>query len=117
MKYGSDYRLTRDILQRTTDEAVGGFIPIAQSTWGDMVSKYMIEEARIEPMVTLILNDNWMEFTVRYVVDYKRRRVTKDLLFTRILEEFEQTNGRVTIASSTVHLVDAPEFRVRLEGN
>ena len=36
-----------------------------------------------------------MEFTLRYIVDYKRRRITKDRLFTRILEEVDQTNGRV----------------------
>jgi hypothetical protein len=55
-----------------------------------------------------------MEFTVRYVVDYKRRRGTKDRLFTRILEEFDQTDGRVSIASMTVHLVETPVFDVRI---
>lgn len=45
----------------------------------------MIEDARVEPIVTMVANDNWMEFTVRYVVDYKQRRSTKDLLFNRYL--------------------------------
>ena len=51
---------------------------------------------------------------VRYVVDYKKRRAIKDRLFTRILEEFDKTSGRVEIASMTVHLVQAPVFDVRI---
>jgi hypothetical protein len=56
-----------------------------------------------------------MEFTVRYVVDYKKRRFTKDQIFTRILDEFTNTENRVCIASTTIHLVEAPVFDVRLE--
>jgi small-conductance mechanosensitive channel len=114
VKYGSDYRLARDILQRIVDEVLGKNVPEAKRTWKLMTRKYMIEDASVEPMVTLIANDNWMEFTVRYVVDFKRRRSTKDLLFSRILEAFDETGAKVSIASTTVHLVDAPVFNVRL---
>jgi hypothetical protein len=82
-----------------------------------MVNKYRIEDARIEPMVTLIANDNWMEFTVRYVTDYKRRRSTKDILFTRILEEVDASGGKIALASATFHLVEAPVINVRMAGD
>jgi hypothetical protein len=62
----------------------------------------------------LIANDNWLEFTVRYIVDYKKRRLTKDQIFTRLLEEFDKTGGRVAIASTTVQVVETPVFDVRL---
>jgi small-conductance mechanosensitive channel len=114
VKYGSDYRLAREILQRVAEEVVGDYAVHAQVAWKELVQKYLIEEATVEPMVTLVANDNWMEFTVRYVVDYKKRRAIKDRLFTRILEEFDKTSGRVEIASMTVHLVQAPVFDVRI---
>ncbi len=114
VKYGSDYRLSREILKKIADELLGINVPEANRTWKEMTRKYMIEDAGVEPMVTLIANDNWMEFTVRYVVDFKRRRSTKDLLFSRILEAFDETGGKVSLASTTVHLVDAPVFNVRL---
>lgn len=79
-----------------------------------MVNKYRIEDAMIEPAVKLIANGNWLEFTIRYVTDFKRRCSTKDVLFTRIMEVFEATNGKVSMASATFHLVDAPVFNVRL---
>jgi small-conductance mechanosensitive channel len=113
VKYGSDYHLTREILLAIAQEEVGSYIPNARKDWEQMVRKFMIEKATVEPMVTMIANDNWIEFTVRYVVDFKKRRSTKDILFTKILDAFQATDGKVSIASATFHLVDAPVLNVR----
>lgn len=115
IKYGGDRQLARDILYRVAQEVVADYAASARQAWTAMVRRYRIEEARLEPMVTLVANDNWLEFSLRYVVDYKLRRVTKDRLFTRLLEEFDQTDGKVAIASMTVHLVETPTFDVRLQ--
>jgi hypothetical protein len=96
------------------DGVVSDYAPHARAAWKGVVEKYMIEDERVEPMVTVIANDNWMEFTVRYVVAYKRRRITKDQMFTRILEELDKTGGRVAIASTTIQIVETPAFDVRL---
>jgi small-conductance mechanosensitive channel len=116
VKYGSDHQLARNILEQVAQEVVIDEVASAAKTaWQTMVRKYLIENAIIEPAITLILTDNWMEFTVRYVVDYKRRRSTKDQLFTRILDEFTKTDNRVCIASTTIHIVEAPIFDVRVD--
>jgi small-conductance mechanosensitive channel len=114
IKYGSDYQLVRNILQRVANEVVGEYAVSARVIWDQMVRKYMIEKARIEPAVTLAANDNWVEFTLRYVVDYKQRRSTKDLLFTRLLDEIDRVPDKVGIASATFQLVDAPALDIRL---
>ncbi len=114
IKYGCDHRLARQLLESIAEEVVGGYAASARRGWEEIVAKYRIEDAKTEPMVTLIANDNWIEFTLRYVVDYKKRRTTKDQLFTRILDEVEKTNGRVALASATFHLVEAPVIDVRL---
>lgn len=118
VKYESDQKLTREILQRVVYEIIGDYAVNSKAVWKKMVEKYKIEEAKVEPMVTMIANDNWMEFTIRYVVDYKARRNTKDLLFTRILEEFDKTEGRVLIASTStdIRLVEAPLLDARFRG-
>lgn len=115
VKYGCDQKLAREILERVAHETVGEYVPSVTAAWKELVNKYLIEDARVEPMVTLIANDNWMEFTVRYVIDYKKRRITKDTLFTRIVEEFEKTDGRVAFASMTVQLVEMPALEVRMK--
>ncbi|HIK33469.1 MAG TPA: mechanosensitive ion channel [Oscillatoriales cyanobacterium M59_W2019_021] len=114
IEYGSDRQLARDICQKVVNEVVKDYIPLAKLQWQHMVQKYLIEDATIEPVVTLVATDNWLEFTIRYIVDYKCRRGTKDRLFTGLLDEFDRTSGRVTIASQTVHLVKTPILDVRL---
>ncbi len=117
VKYGSDHRLARQILEQVVQEVVSlGTTNMAMTAWKSMVRKYVVENARVEPSVTLVITDNWMEFTIRYVVDYKSRRLTKDQLYTKILDQFLSANGRVEIASTTVHLVEAPELKVRITG-
>jgi len=113
VKYGSDYRRARILLEHVADEVTGEYAREAKTSWAGMVEKYMIEDARVEPMVTLIANDNWMEFTVRYVVDFKKRRATKDILFQKILDEVDGTKGKVALASATFELVGIPPIALR----
>ncbi len=115
VKYGSDHRWVRQMLLKVTDDICGEFIPTAQTHWSQMVRKYLLEDARITPMVTLTTTDNWLEFTVRYVVNYKQRRGKKDELFTRILDEFLQHPDRATFASTTVHLVEMPTVQIKVD--
>lgn len=116
VRFGSDVRQAREILEKAVTEIAAEYVSQARLAWQEMVRRYRIEDARIDPMVTLIANDNWIEFTVRYIVDYRRRRVTKDRLFTRILEEVDRAAPRVQLASATFELVQAPPLDVRLAG-
>jgi len=117
VKYGSDHQLAKEILQRVVDAVAGDYAAYARAAWKGVVEKYRVEDEQVEPMVTVMANDNWIEFTARYVVDYKRRRITKDQIFTRILEEFDKTAGRVAIASTTIQIVGMPAFDVTLGAN
>jgi small-conductance mechanosensitive channel len=116
IKYGSDYGLARQIIEQALLEVTGSNIPEAEKTWGKVLRKYSVEKASVQPMITLVANDNWMAFTGRYVVNYKQRRSTKDALFTRIVELVEQTAGKVELASATFHLVDAPKLTIEMQG-
>jgi small-conductance mechanosensitive channel len=42
VKYGSDYRLAKEILQKVANELLGGFVPHAKKTMKDMIKKYRI---------------------------------------------------------------------------
>jgi small-conductance mechanosensitive channel len=114
VKYGTDHRLARKLLLGLAQEIVGEYSNEAATAWRDVARRYLIEEASVQPAVTLTVNDNWIELTLRYIVDYRRRRLTKDLLFTRLLDEIDATGGRVGIASTTFQLVDPPVLDVRV---
>ena len=114
VRYGSDHARARQLIQDTLSEVVGDYAEFAKASWREMVRKYRIEAASVEPTVTLIATDNWLQFTARYVVDYKLRRSTKDRIFTRLLEAVAATNGAGELASATVELSKAPVVDVRV---
>jgi small-conductance mechanosensitive channel len=114
VKYGSDYAIAREIINQAVAKDVGEYTDFANKTWKKMVRKYSVEETSVDPIVTMVANDNWMEFTARYVVDNKHRRGTKDRIFTDIVAAIEKTEGQVGIASATFQLVEAPRIDVRL---
>ena len=115
IRYGSDIQLTKSILNNISESELAEFARFAKKDWDVMVDKYRIENASVEPTVFIIANDNWIEFSLRYVVDYKKRRSVKDQLFTKIIEEINNTNGKVQFASATFELVAMPNLNVNLK--
>ncbi|MCG9911469.1 MAG: mechanosensitive ion channel family protein [Flavobacteriales bacterium] len=115
IQYGSNYDKTKEILEKVGIEIAGDLTRQSREKWNEMQTKYRLEDAQTEPMVSLIANDNWVEYTLRYVVSYKKRRATKTALFTNILKQIEATNGEIKFASATFHLVEAPEIKVKMQ--
>ncbi|MDE3135635.1 MAG: mechanosensitive ion channel [Acidobacteriota bacterium] len=112
VRFGSDWEYTRKMLQQVADEVCRGFAVQSLASWKDAVHKYRLEEARIEPVITLAATDNWIEFTTRYIVAYQERRVVRDRLFTRILEEVDKSGNRVRLASATFEIVNLPRVDI-----
>ena len=112
VKFGSDYNIAREILEKVTDNVTGDYARQAQSQWDEMVRKFNIEDAATSTMVTMNITDNWIEFTLRYVVDYRRRRLTQNELFTQILNEVSNSKGLVQLASATLNITEIPTINV-----
>lgn len=115
IRYGSSVEMTRETLLNIANEIVGEFTDSVKKSWEDLYKLYAIEEAQIEPMVTIIATDNWIQFTLRYVVSFKKRRSTKDKLFTRFLEEVQKSEGGIQMASQTSEIVSVAPLSVHLE--
>ncbi|WP_147803270.1 mechanosensitive ion channel family protein [Alkalicoccus halolimnae] len=114
IKFGSDYTFTREMIRSTAEREIGMYREETEEYWNRMVRKFIIEDAKTDPMVTLSVNDNWVEFTLRYVVDYKSRRKTKDILFTSILEQIEANPGKTSLTSASFELASLPRVDVQL---
>ncbi len=114
IKYGSDYRLARNLISGVAKEVVGDYARSAEKAWEPITRRYLIEKAAVEPMVLMLANENWIEFTLRDVVDYKARRTTKDRLFVRILEEINKIPSQVGIAASTLNIEKLAPLEVRI---
>ncbi|MCP9766858.1 mechanosensitive ion channel family protein [Lacihabitans sp. LS3-19] len=114
IQYGSNYDLVNTILLKVGKNVIGDLSMLSHTNWKNLQKKYLLEDAQTEPMVSLICNDNWVEFTLRFVVDYKKRRITKSQLFMQILKEVEATKGEVKFASATFQMVDSAEIKVKM---
>lgn len=113
IRYDSDYALTREILNNISKDILSEFSEDAKKRWNLMLRKYLVEDSVTDPVVTIAANDNWVEFSLRYTVDFKKRRSIKDKLFSRILEEIQKTNGQIRFASATFEVVGIPPVEVR----
>lgn len=114
IQYGSNYKKAEVLFAEIAKKTAGDLTTISQEKWNALQKRFLLENAQTEPMVSLIANDNWVEFTLRYVVHFRKRRITKSELFTQILTEVEKTNGDIKFASATFHLVEAPDFNVNI---
>jgi len=109
----SDFKLARKIFNEVADEVCGEYSKQSKKVWANMTGKYRVEDADVKPLVTLTFDENWITFTIRYVVDYKKRRSTKDLLFTRLLEEIEKYENIVMIATTSMEVTNVSETEVK----
>lgn len=112
ISYHSDRELARSTLEETARAVTGDYAESATGAWAELVKRYRIEQARLGPFVTLVATDNWLSYTIRYPVDYRNRRMTKDQLFEAVLNAIDDTAGRVQLGSTTIELVGVPPVTV-----
>ena len=112
IRYGSDIDLAKSIVKEIASNILSDYTTQSKLQWKEVVNKYYIEDAIIDPTLAIKLTDNWIEFNLRYIVDYKKRRITKHLLNDDIRQAFEATNNKVILASSTIELIKIPELKV-----
>ncbi|WP_396602031.1 mechanosensitive ion channel family protein [Algibacter sp. R77976] len=115
IRYGSDMELTKSIIIKIASETLSEYTSNSKAQWKAVVNKYYIEDAIVEPTLAITLTDNWIQFNLRYIVDYKKRRNTRHLLHDKIHKAIEKTNGKVILASSTFELIKIPEIKVNVK--
>ncbi|MCX7546719.1 mechanosensitive ion channel family protein [Xanthomarina sp. F1114] len=112
IKYGSDIELAKSLVIDIASKALSEYTVNSRAKWKEVVNKYYIEDAQVEPTLAISLTDNWILFNLRYIVDYKKRRFTKNELQDSIRKAFEATKGKVLFASTTIELVKIPDLKV-----
>jgi len=113
IKYGSDIELAKSIVIEIATKTLSEYVVKSKLKWEQVVNKYYIENAQVEPTLAITINDNWIEFNLRYIVDYKKRRNTKTLLNELIGKEILKTAGKVQLASATFEIVQIPTVNIK----
>lgn len=99
----SNYQLARKVFLDVLWEVCGEYTQLSESRWDKLKNKFRVEEARVQPRVTLTFDENFITYTLRYIVDYQLRRATKDQIFTRLLDEINKHDD-INIATAAMEI-------------
>lgn len=115
IRYGSDIEMAKSIVISIAQERLSEYVKESISDWKGVVDKYYIEDSQVDPTLAITMTDNWIQFNLRYIVDYKKRRYTKHVLNEEIGKRIQQTNGKVILASATFEIVKIPTVNFKDE--
>jgi small-conductance mechanosensitive channel len=115
VSYGSDIPLAKKIVMESADELLSEYSQNSKARWEEMVKRYYIENATLKPILAMNLTDNWIQLNLRYITDYKLRRITRHELFQQIEQAVLKTNGKVVLASTTLQLLKIPPIDINLK--
>lgn len=96
----SDYELAREVFSKVVNDICEDYAIKSEKGWKSMANKFRVEQANVRPTVRLRFDENWITFTLRYIVDYKSRGTTKDKIYTALLDEINK-HDNITIATTT----------------
>ncbi len=109
--YDSDWRRAVEIILNTGKELTSPSHAFAKAEFEEMAKKYpSLQESAVEPVVYLIMTDNWIELTLRYVVEVRTRRTLKAQIHEELLKLFQEEPG-IKVASVTVDIVGFPPLK------
>lgn len=115
--YQSNLLAATQILSEVGGEYSKEFLEGAQHQLDRMRHYFLIPETDLKPQVFTKVTDNYLELTLRYVVDPKKRRYASSFIYSKVFERLQQRQD-VQIGSQTmsVTLGESKDFKSALSG-
>jgi small-conductance mechanosensitive channel len=105
-------QIALDVARRHTRETVAHAKPALEA----LRHRYRtIRESGVEPRVFVHLTDNWVELSLRFVVEPDQVRARKDAMSREILSELERAG--IGIASTTFEITGLPTLHIARDGS
>lgn len=109
--YDSNWRRAVEIILAKGDELTARFHAEARAEFQEMMKKFpSLHEVPVEPALYIVMTDNWIELTLRYIVEARNRRPMKGEIHGELLKCFDNEPG-IRVASITVDVVGFPPIR------
>lgn len=109
--YESDWQLAAEIMMAHGQEYTEHLQTQAESGLRAMGKRFpVLDELPVQPSLYTVMTDNWIEMTLRYVVETRERRAVKADLHRDLLAHFSEEEN-IKIASMTVEIVGFPPLR------
>jgi small-conductance mechanosensitive channel len=109
--YDSDWQKARHVMLKLGIEHSKETIEEAEKQLDALKRSYLIPAIALKPATFVKATDNWIELTLRYIVDPRKRRAVSSAIHEQLLAAVEG-DKRLKVASATMEItahVDAPE--------
>lgn len=110
--YGSNWKKAEDIALKISIEVTHDLEMSAKRELVNMGDKYFITSYDVETRLYTKITDNGLDMRLRYVVDARQRRSTKQLLVQKLLQAFNQEDDINVGSMSSVEIVDSSQIKV-----
>ncbi len=101
--YDSNIGAAKDILLEAADKYTHEFLKKAENELQSMSHSFLVPKFDLKPSVFVEITDNYVNLTMRYIVDPKQRRAGKSFIYSRALEMLKERND-ISFGSTTADL-------------
>jgi len=109
--YESDWQRATELMLEHGQTYTAELQADAEAKLSMMLDRYPLKDTKVEPTLYLAMTDNWIELTLRFVVDAQERRKVKGQLHQDLLQHF-QAEDNISVASMTIEIVGFPTIQV-----
>jgi len=110
IRYDADREHAERILLHAAEEHTISIARMSQAHLLEMQRRYTMKPADLRPHVYYRMTDNWLELTVRFIVEDHGIRAVKDAMSRQILQALEE--ARIVVASATFEVVGLPALHI-----
>lgn len=101
--YQSNMEEANRILTEVGDQYTREFLKNAEKDVEQMRRRFLMPELDLKPQVYLKVTSNWLQLTMRYLVDPKQRRSASSFIYKEVFHRVSQAKD-IQIASETMDL-------------
>ena len=101
--YDSNMESAIRVLTDIGNEYTREFLKDAEHDLEQMRRQFLVPQLELRPMVYVKVTSNWLELTMRYVVDPKKRRSASSFIYTEVFKRIWKAED-IHIASETMDL-------------
>ncbi len=109
--YESDWQQATELMLEQGQKYTAELQADAEAKLNRMIDRYPLKDTKVEPTLYLAMTENWIELTLRFLVDAQERRGVKDRLHRELLQYF-QAEEKIEVASTTIEIVGFPPMEV-----
>lgn len=110
LDYKSDSDYTYDRLMKIVTQETKEAAENASKSIEKLGEKYYLGDNKTEPTVNFALTATEISVRIRYTVETRQRGAVKHKISNQILQEIQNSNGKIKVATSTLDIVGFPDI-------